>query len=601
MSLCGMRRLLLLPILLATAIHAARQPAPGSSSSSPSAVVENRQTPACENTPTSRDCWGDYNIATDFHHEWPDTGEIKEYWLSVQNLTLAPDGYEREVFGFNGTSPGPLIEANWGDTIIVHVMNDMQHNGTAIHWHGARMLNTNDQDGVPGITQCAITPGDTFTYKFRATQYGTSWYHSHFTAQLGDGLYGPLVVHGPATANYDIDLGPVFITEWFHETTPVLWERHTKYGGIPLRPNAEAQNGLINGTNTFDCDQAKGDPHCKGTGKKAETTFVPGKKHRIRVIDSQVDGWMRFSVDGHKLTVIAADFVPLVPYEAESILLAPGQRYDVIVEANQPVGNYWMRAIYMTACNGLKIDNNDITAIVRYEGADANEYPTTEQHESIAHNCGDEPMEKLVPFVKKNVGYADSEETLKIGWFYELDTVFHWAINAKHLRLDWGKPTNLMVLDNDTDRIPREYNVHRLGKPDQWTYFVIQDLGIVDAWHPFHLHGHDFSILAQGRGLFSPHTVSLNRRNPPRRDTATMPGNGYIVIAFETDNPGSWLMHCHIAWHASQSMALQFIEREGEIGRVVEGSGGQERMREGCKRWNEWYPDSVYKQDDSGI
>lgn len=82
------------------------------------------------------------------------------------------------------------------------------------------------------------------------------------------------------------------------------------------------------------------------------------------------------------------------------------------------------------------------------------------------------------------------------------------------------------------DEMTSEANTH------QWTYWVIQDVGFVDAFHPFHLHGHDFHILAQGRGLYNPTTVKLNRKNPPRRDTATMAGSGYLVIAFETDNPG---------------------------------------------------------------
>lgn len=63
------------------------------------------------------------------------------------------------------------------------------------------------------------------------------------------------------------------------------------------------------------------------------------------------------------------------------------------------------------------------------------------------------------------------------------------------------------------------------------------DLGFVNAYHPFHLHGHDFYILAQGFGAYTPVT-KLNRKNPPRRDTATMAGSGYLVIAFENDNPG---------------------------------------------------------------
>jgi len=66
------------------------------------------------------------------------------------------------------------------------------------------MLDTTSQDGVPGVTECPLAPGDTKVYRFKATQYGTTWYHSHYTVQYGDGVAGPMVINGPATANYDI-------------------------------------------------------------------------------------------------------------------------------------------------------------------------------------------------------------------------------------------------------------------------------------------------------------------------------------------------------------------------------------------------------------
>ncbi|KAL5358784.1 multicopper oxidase-domain-containing protein [Aspergillus floccosus] len=538
----------------------------------------------CENTPTSRSCWGDYNISTDYQTRAPDTGVTREFWLAVQNRTLAPDGHERQVLVFNGTYPGPLIEADWGDTLIIHVTNELTDNGTAIHWHGIRQHGTNQFDGVPGVKQCPIAPGDTMTYKFRLTQYGTSWYHAHWSLQLGDGLYGPIKINGPATANYDIDLDPIFITEWFHESAFVKWVENTMYGGLPVRPNAVAENGLFNGTNDFPC-------------RRSEVVFQKGKKYRLRIIDAQVDGWMKFTIDGHKLTVIAADFVPIVPYETESIIMTSGQRYDVIVEADQDAGNFWVRAIYQTACNFLSIDRNEIWGIVRYEGAPAKD-PTTEVWETVTDSCGDEPYEKLVPYVAKNVGDAVDLGRLNLGWFYETDLVFHWTINAHAFVLDWGNPTDLMVYQNQTE-FPDSYGVFEIQAGKKWTYWVIQDLTIVNAYHPFHLHGHDFFILAQGKGIFNKLTVKLNRINPPRRDTATMDGSGYIVIAFENDNPGAWLMHCHIAWHGSQSMALQFVERPAEIPPLIDSISDE--FNSMCMNWEDYYNTSLYKQDDSGI
>ena len=65
--------------------------------------------------------------------------------------------------------------------------------------------------------------------------------------------------------------------------------------------------------------------------------------------------------------------------------------------------------------------------------------------------------------------------------------------------------------------------------------------------------------------MFDGTTSSFNTANPPRRDVATLPGNGYLAIAFRLDNPGAWLVHCHIAWHASQGLSLEFVESQSDI------------------------------------
>jgi hypothetical protein len=95
--------------------------------------------------------------------------------------------------------------------------------------------------------------------------------------------------------------------------------------------------------------------------------------------------------------------------------------------------------------------------------------------------------------------------------------------------------------------------------------------------------------------------------NPPRRDVALLPAGGYIIIAFKADNPGSWLLHCHIAWHASSGLALQIMERERDILKAISPERQAETLRV-CRRWDDWYKNpnnhfnsSAEFQDDSGI
>ena len=150
--------------------------------------------------PENRECWlrnnltgEEYNIHTDYEKIRP-LGIDRYYTLYVNDSWVGADGLNfTDAKLFNNTYPGPWIEACWGDTIHVKVINDMKWNGTSIHWHGIRQNESMHMDGVNGVTQCPIAPGDSFTYSFNTTQYGSSWYHSHYSVQYSDGLQGPMV------------------------------------------------------------------------------------------------------------------------------------------------------------------------------------------------------------------------------------------------------------------------------------------------------------------------------------------------------------------------------------------------------------------------
>lgn len=125
-----------------------------------------------------------------------------------------------------------------------------------------------------------------------------------------------------------------------------------------------------------------------------------------------------------------------------------------------------------------------------------------------------------------------------------------------------------------------------------------QPLTFSSLSHPIHLHGHDFWILAQQAGVFDGTSASFDTTNPPRRDVATLPGNGYLAIAFLLDNPGAWLTHCHIAWHASEGLSLEFVESQDAI---VVSSEDEAVFRQTCAAWDVFEPVSPWEQDDSGI
>ncbi|KAL7272957.1 hypothetical protein RUND412_004209 [Rhizina undulata] len=547
---------------------------------------------SCTNTATSRSCWSDgYDLSTDYYSSWPSTGVVREYWLEVQNGTAAPDGYERTVLTFNGSYPGPTLYADWGDLVRVHVTNALANNGTSIHWHGIRQYGSNEQDGVNGVTQCPIAPGDSLTYEWNATQYGTSWYHSHFSLQYAEGVAGAIIVNGPASADYDVDLGSIMLTDWYHNTAFSLWDQaHTN-------PNPEAQNGLINGTNTYDCAGST-DSNCASNGTRFETTLTKGQKYRMRFINTAVDTMFKLGIDNHTFTVISADFVPIVPYDTTYLTIGIGQRYDVIVEANQTVDNYWFHAYIQTSCSSTNENTMNVKGIIRYDGASTTADPTTtDPMTGYVDSCADETLSSLVPYVSKDVTSTSFDTS-----FDELDVditlsngIFNWRLNGTSLVIDWGTPTLLELMDGNS--YPTAYNTVELPDGNTWVFFVIETaLGVT---HPIHLHGHDFYILSQGTGTFNSSTSDINFTNPMRRDVAMLPASGYLVIAFLTDNPGIWLMHCHIAWHVSEGLAIQFVERANDIlDTITIGSSWNDT----CTAWDSYDNGSeVYAQDDSGL
>ncbi|KJZ74366.1 hypothetical protein HIM_06176 [Hirsutella minnesotensis 3608] len=531
--------------------------------------------PCAGNSPSTRNEWCNYSIATDYSREAPDTGVTREYWLELTNVNVALDGVPRPAMAINGSIPGPTIFADWGDTVVVHVKNSLttSNNGTSMHFHGIRQHFTNSNDGVVSVTQCPTPKGETVKYTWKATQYGSSWYHSHFGLQAWEGVFGGIVINGPATANYDVDLGPVFLNDWDHSTADELATAHKS----ALLPPIQA-NGLINGTNVFG-----------NVGKRLNIRFEAGKSYRMRLINAALETHFKFMIDNHEMKVIAADFVPINPYTTNVLDLTMGQRYDIIVTANQAANgkNFWMRAVPQVLCTWLNGSGDNIKAIVHYD--DKPDEPRT-LPPLFLPGCDDDTS-KLVPWVRADARSPDQtvSETaiiLKKGQYFE------WTLNNTSLKTEWGNPTASKVLAGNAT-FQREEAIIDLPTPNTMFYLVINNP--LPNPHPIHLHGHDFFVLSQGLGWYLGN--GLKMQNPPRRDTALLPSSGHLVIGFETDNPGVWLLHCHIGFHAVEGFALQFVERKSEIPALYD----RERLDDGCKAWNTFQTTKGIMQDDSGI
>ena len=315
----------------------------------------------------------------------PTTGQVRSYDFTIKRGTIAPDGYQSEVMLINGQFPGPTIEANWGDTIQVSVHNEIigPEEGTALHWHGLLQTGSPWEDGVPAVQQCPIPPGKSLQYSFKADLYGTSWYHSHYSAQYTGGLFGPMIIYGPKNADYDTDLGPILLTDCFHPQYYDLVEE--VMGTDPTKFTPRSDNNLINGKMDYNCSLVTDETSCQNNAGLSKFQFTPGKKHRLRLINAGAEGIQIFSIDGHNLTVMANDFVPIQPYQTQAVTLGVGQRTDVIVEANGDVNeSYWMRSTIST-CSST--NQPDALAIIYYLRASKTSKPTSTAWADTANEC----------------------------------------------------------------------------------------------------------------------------------------------------------------------------------------------------------------------
>lgn len=261
----------------------------------------------------------------------------------------------------------------------------------------------------------------------------------------------------------------------------------------------------------------------------------------------------------------------------------------MVVTADQASsGSFWLRAIPQSACSDITNGDN-VRGIVYY--GDSTATPETTGYD-YTDSCDDEAP-NMVPAVPKNVEAANWSDFEDAAVGRNTAGLFKWTLNSTSFLVDWAEPTLESILGGVTEYTTQNAVIEFPSL--QWVYLVVQTA--IPVPHPIHLHGHDFFILAQGTGTYDSSTVTLNTENPPRRDTAMLPASGYLVMAWETDNPGAWLMHCHIGWHVSEGFALQFIERVDEIPGITQ----EDLLSDVCTEWAAHSEENSIVQHDSGV
>lgn len=270
------------------------------------------------------------------------------------------DGTRRMVTAVNKGIPGPTIQVCVGDKVLVDVLNDMPSTAVTLHWHGLTMgpsfavpraEKTPFMDGTPGITQCPVGPSSGFRYSFIASNPGTHFWHAQTGLERGDGVFGPLIVHQSHENDPYQKLAQHIMTinDWFHSSTQSKYVLQ-QHSNQEAKPKSILINGR--GPQKHDADEVARVPYSK---------FIVANdtRYRMRVINAAVTNCpVTVTVDSHDFVLLAADGSLVSPMNTTSLLIYPGERYDVLIAAEQQTspdgGVFWVRVQGGNDCGHLQ-------------------------------------------------------------------------------------------------------------------------------------------------------------------------------------------------------------------------------------------------------
>ena len=417
------------------------------------------------------------------------------------NVQLAPEGYpSTEVWSYDGKIPGPMIRVPRGGRVKRRLVNALDV-PTSIHWHGIRIENA--MDGVAGLTQDAVPPGERFDYDFAVPDAGTYWYHAHTNSmeQVGRGLSGVLIVDEESPPDVDRD-EVLMLDDW-------LLDPET--GGFvepfahPMMMSHGGRTGNLLGVN----------------GQYAYAMQArSGERLRLRLINAANARIFVLRLQGMAGWTVALDGMPMAAPEAvaDEIVIAPAQRVDLIVDVTAAEGD----------AAGLLMSMQDDSWEALVEMAVAGRAAPREAPPTpLPANPNTAPPDlsgaRSFELAMEGGAMAGMESATykgeRLGFRALIERGQFWALSGQAGLADTPFATF------------RRGEVARVRLTNQ-TAFP----------HAMHLHGMHFREVRPDGSL------------GPLRDTILSVPQQPLEIAFTADNPGKWLLHCHMLAHAAAGM-----------------------------------------------
>jgi len=424
-----------------------------------------------------------------------------------------PGGPQTAVWAYDGAIPGPTLRLRQGQPVRITVENGLEED-TTVHWHGIRLPNA--MDGVPGLTQPPIKPGETFAYGFTPPDAGTFWYHPHTDSlvQLGRGLAGPLIVEEAEPVAVDRDL------LWLLQDWRLAKDGQIAAGfGSAMDASMSGRVGnvvTINGRAPTD------------------VSVRAGERIRLRLANAALARMMALRFEGHRPVVVAIDGQPCDPHEPEGgrLVLAPAMRIDIMLDMQGDPGS--RHAVIDEFYDGLAYT---LTTIA-YDTAPPLRTHPLDAPLALPRNPLRAP--DLANAIRQEIvlqgGMMGGGKLAGVGGMMGMgmpgmNGAPAWAINGMS-----------MTGDGHAGMAP-QFTLERgaschltLRNETAW-------------WHPMHVHGFTMLMLTRNG------EPVLHRQ---WQDTVLMAPKDVIECAFVADNPGDWMLHCHVADHQMAGLMTVF-------------------------------------------
>jgi FtsP/CotA-like multicopper oxidase with cupredoxin domain len=423
-------------------------------------------------------------------------GETRKLELAPASQALVGGAHPpTHVWAYNGTVPGPQLRFRQGERLKMAVENGLDV-PTTVHWHGIRVPNA--MDGVPHLTQPPIAAhGGRFLYEFDLPDAGTYWYHPHLGSpeQVGRGLYGALVVEERDPPAVDRDIVWV-LSDWRLDRQARNVE---DFGGFMDSSHA----GRIGNTVTLN-----------GAIREAFAVRA-GERVRLRFINASNARIYGLSFEEHEPSIIALDGQPVAPHWHGRVVLGPAMRADLILDCtaapgsrHRVVDDFYPRRPYRL----LDLEYSKQTPLRQAFEPAPRLHPNPIAQPDLA-----KAARHRIVFGGGMMGAMPSQR--------EHRGVF-WTVNGK------------AVSENNHAHLP----LLSLGKGGSYLFELVNDT----SWHhPIHLHGHVFRVLSKDGKAVMPQQWG---------DTVLLDPDSRAEIAFVADNPGDWMLHCHVLEHQASGM-----------------------------------------------